>query len=225
MQTFKLVVVGDAQVGKTCMLISYTTNAFPGEYIPKVFDNYSPGVMVDQKPFSLGLWDTACDEEYDRLRPLSYPQTDIFLLCYAVNDIKSFENIKDKWIVETQHHNKDTPFMVVGLKRDLRKMNEDLPLLCVDERTKQMIVCRYINNILSLDVIDIVLKYIPIASGPFVRFEDVLKMGESYGANDCMECSALTQENLKNVFDRAIEIAKNPKRKLLNKKNRNCCVV
>ena len=76
--------------------------------------------MVDGKPINVGLWDTAGQEDYDRLRPLSYPQTDVFLICFSVISPVSFENIKPKWYAEIQHHAPNTNIILVGTKSDLR---------------------------------------------------------------------------------------------------------
>ena len=69
---------------------------------------------------SVSQWDTAGQEDYDRLRPLSYPQTDVFLVCFSVASRSSFENGQAKWLAEVQHHSPGVPLLLVGTKADLR---------------------------------------------------------------------------------------------------------
>lgn len=151
--------------------------------------------MVDGKPISLGLWDTAGQEDYDRLRPLSYPQTDVFLICFSIVSPPSFDNVKAKvsfslflnllaialhkancklkWFPEIEHHAPGVPIILVGTKLDLRD----------DERQRQILAQR---------------RQSPIT------YEQGMQVAKDIRAVKYLECSALTQRNLKNVFDEAI---------------------
>ncbi|KAI1303043.1 Ras-like GTP-binding protein RhoL [Halotydeus destructor] len=117
----KIVVVGDGMVGKTCLLVSYTSGNFPPEpYVPTVFENFAGSQECDGIEHNLTLWDTAGQEDYERLRPLSYPGADAFLLCYAIDNIHSYQNITAKWHPEVKHYCPRVPYILVGTKMDLR---------------------------------------------------------------------------------------------------------
>ncbi|KAJ4379765.1 RHO4 protein [Didymella sp. IMI 355093] len=127
----KLVVVGDGGCGKTCLLISYSSGNFPEKYVPTVFENYITQTphLPTGKMVELALWDTAGQEEYDRLRPLSYPETDIIFVCFAIDCPNSLENVMDKWYPEVLHFCPTTPLMLLGLKSDLRNKKNCIELL------------------------------------------------------------------------------------------------
>jgi small GTP-binding protein len=176
MDHVKCVVVGDGAVGKTCLLISYTTNAFPGEYIPTVFDSYNATVMFENHKVNLGLWDTAGQEDYEKQRILSYPDADVFLLCFSINAQNSFDNVKDKWIAEIKQHGpKNVPIVLCGTKSDTRTKGDSK-----DKDGKEQ-------------------KLIPK--------ENADKLAKEIGAFSYRECSALSTDGLKEVFDECIRAA------------------
>ena len=116
----KLVIVGDGACGKTCLLIVYSKGSFPDVYVPTVFENYVSDVNVGGRRVELALWDTAGQEDYDRLRPLSYPDSNVILICFSVDAPDTLDNVQEKWISEVLHFCQGVPIILVGCKIDLR---------------------------------------------------------------------------------------------------------
>lgn len=116
----KVVLVGDGAVGKTSLVVSYSTNGFPGEYVPTAFDNYNVVVNVDGQPLNVQLCDTAGQDDFDPLRSLCYPETDVFLVCFSVVCPSSYHSVASRWINEVQKYCPNAPVILVGTKSDLR---------------------------------------------------------------------------------------------------------
>ncbi|KAI7887708.1 small GTPase superfamily [Mucor mucedo] len=116
----KVVVVGDGACGKTSLLNVFTRGYFPQVYEPTVFENYIQDVIVDGKTIELSIWDTAGQEEFDRLRSLSYNDTHVIIVCFSIDNKDSLENIPNKWIEELQEGCPQAKTILVALKCDLR---------------------------------------------------------------------------------------------------------
>ncbi|KAI1080102.1 putative RHO3 protein [Whalleya microplaca] len=121
----KLVLLGDGACGKTSLLNVFTRGYFPTVYEPTVFENYVHDIFVDSVHIELSLWDTAGQEEFDRLRSLSYDNTDVVVLCFSVDSKDSLENVESKWVGEIQENCPGVKIVLVALKCDLREVNEE----------------------------------------------------------------------------------------------------
>ncbi|XP_075245290.1 cdc42 homolog [Convolutriloba macropyga] len=117
----KIVVVGDGAVGKTSMIASYATNSFDDDHVPTVYDMYRCQVEVNGKKVKVDIHDTAGQEDYDRTRPIAYPNTTCFVMVYGIDSEVSFDHIQLKWLPEIRHFSKYTYFLLVANKIDRRR--------------------------------------------------------------------------------------------------------
>ncbi|KAJ3316558.1 GTP-binding protein Rho1 [Blyttiomyces sp. JEL0837] len=181
----KLVIVGDGGCGKTALLMVHAGLQFPETYFPTIFENFISTISLNGKIVELSLWDTAGQEDYDRLRPLSYPCSDVVLISFCVTTPETFWNVKDKWCPEINHFLPDIPRLLIGLKKDLR---EDPTVV---ENLKNR------------------------GGGKPVTPEEGAKAANEIGAKRYFECSAKTGEGVLELFTFAAKLAmKNRKRKM-----------
>eukprot|EP00732_Lithocolla_globosa_P001054 Lithocolla_globosa_v1_NODE_461_length_3991_cov_15.658283.p2 type:complete len:289 gc:universal NODE_461_length_3991_cov_15.658283:2769-3635(+) len=120
MKSKKFVIVGDSKSGKTCFLSSLWCEKLPERYVETVFELYFQRGDVHNTKIDFELLDTAGSSSYERLRPLSYPQTDVVLISFSCDDPDSFANVREKWRGEILHFLPTTPVILVCMKTDLR---------------------------------------------------------------------------------------------------------
>ena len=194
--------------------------------------------MVDGRPINLGLWDTAGQEDYDRLRPLSYPQTDVFLLCFSITNPTSFENVRTKWYPEIASHAPGADPASSSLRRRVASMaSEGRSVVVGREGPLQRV--RDVPH--TVDATHTGVPFILVGTKLDLRndpetvarlqqkrrmpvnSEDGMQLAREPGAYKYIECSALTQQGLKGVFDDSIRCVLDAMKKPKKKKKK--CVV
>lgn len=120
--SIKCVLVGDNAVGKTALLVRFTSETFPDTYRPTVFENTGVEVYMDGVQISLGLWDTAGNDNFRQIRPRSYQHADVILICYSVANPNSLASVQHKWILEVRQNLPKVPVLLVATQTDQREM-------------------------------------------------------------------------------------------------------
>jgi len=173
----KLVLLGDGACGKTSLLNVFTRGYFPTVYEPTVFENYVHDIFIDNVHVELSLWDTAGQEEFDRLRSLSYDDTHAIMLCFSVDSPDSLENIETKWVGEIAENCPGVKLVLVALKCDLRRREE-----ADDDENPQ-------------------------PEKPMINYDEGLKVAERIRALRYLECSAMKNRGVNEAFTEAARVA------------------
>jgi len=176
----KLVLLGDGASGKTSLLNVFTRGFFPTVYEPTVFENYVHDIFVDGKHLELSLWDTAGQEEFDRLRSLSYDDTQAIMLCFSVDNRDSLENVGSKWMEEIAEHCRGVKIVLCALKCDLREEHEKEDDDQIGQQPRQVIT-----------------------------YNEGLEVARKIGALRYLECSAMRNRGVNEAFTEAARVALN----------------
>nr|XP_022333932.1 cdc42 homolog [Crassostrea virginica] len=127
--SLKCVLVGDMNVGKSSLAARICSRTFKTDYSPTLFDNYAATVSVHGIPYHLNIFDTAGKEDFSKFRVISYLNSDVFLVCFSIDDIKSLVHVEESWVPELRQHVPNTPFILVGTKLDARFQEPDIQVV------------------------------------------------------------------------------------------------
>ena len=177
------------------MLNVFTRGYFPQVYEPTVFENYVHDIFIDGQSVQLSLWDTAGQEEFDRLRSLSYSDTHCIMLCFSIDSMDSLENVQSKWVGEIADHCEGVKLVLVALKCDLRSKEEDD------------------SAAMEVDQFNPYSKSKPSRRKRLVSYDEGVAVAKKIGALRYLECSAKSNKGVNEAFSEAARCALNAKPK------------
>lgn len=181
MRNIQCAVIGDTAVGKTCLVSSYTKNEIPTQHQPTVYEVYQTSTMFRDEGYKLSICDVGGEYVTDSTAmQLALSSAEVILVCFAIDNPASFDNVEQKWIKEARYYCPDSPIVLVGLKSDLRNLKKSIRK-------------------------DFRMKLVKSWRG-----HDMTKFFE-HNISYYVECSPMTQENVHDVFERAIKcVTKEP---------------
>ena len=204
-RTVKCVIVGDVGCGKKTMLFSYISKKPTLHDHPNVYKPPIKRLKIGKSTVNLVLCDTKGHTRYDRIRPLCYPNTDVFIICFSLIDATSLVNVRTKWFPEIEHYCKNNvPILLVGTKFDLRDRKNDSQKKLSFQRISKNIE----QNDLNLEN---------------VTYQDGISIAETIGAEKYIECSALTNKSIDIVFEAAAKTFLSRTSKHTKKQNKPGC--
>lgn len=123
----KITICGDAEIGKTCLLISYRSNS--SQSLPSIFNGikFNKEILIGsaQHTVNINLCDTSTEQEYTQFRIKSFKDCDICLVCFDIFNLLSLQNVGTRWIPEIQQFAPNSLIVLIGLKCDLRNTGNE----------------------------------------------------------------------------------------------------
>ena len=110
---------------------------FTERYVPTMFEDYQQEFLINNVPYLFHMWDTAGQDEYERLRPLSYSGANVVLLVFSLSSKPYFSNLSEKWITEVKHYCRDAKIVLIGTNLDLRETGN--PNHVTDQEAEQFV--------------------------------------------------------------------------------------
>lgn len=121
MMKIRCVFVGDEEVGKSSVLMKYTSNHLPSEKINNGIDNYSINLSQNNTFLNLQITDVSGSKDYSKIRPLAYSDSDLFVICFSVDSQSSYDSVLSKWVTEVILSSPNCKIILLATKKDLRE--------------------------------------------------------------------------------------------------------